>query len=59
MNRGRTPCPSGKYRYRDALAARTALALIHPGEKRREARAYRCSKCNGYHLTSWGLNTPT
>lgn len=43
-------CP--KRRYPSALDARIALSLMREGAKRREARAYRCPECKGWHLTS-------
>jgi len=53
MKRQPPPCPSGKWRYRDRIAAMFALAGIdRTGSKRREQRAYRCSACRGWHLTS-------
>ena len=47
-------CLTGKRRYPDRTAARTALAVINrrAGERRRENRTYRCNTCNGWHLTS-------
>lgn len=49
----RRPCPTGKHRYRDNIAARLALAGIdRTAPKRREKRAYRCPRCRGWHLTS-------
>ncbi|MEU8760678.1 hypothetical protein [Streptomyces sp. NPDC048659] len=53
--RRRTPstCRTGKFRHRDAIAAKLALARIDTGiGRRRERRAYRCSRCGGWHLTS-------
>lgn len=50
-----SPCPTGKRRYRDDLAARIALAGIrhrNHAPHRQEQRAYRCPKCRGWHLTS-------
>lgn len=50
------PCPSGKTRYRDELAARMVLAKTRaPGRRssgREERRAYRCWQCAGWHLSS-------
>ncbi|MEU1919324.1 hypothetical protein ABZ742_04025 [Streptomyces albogriseolus] len=47
------PCPTGKFRYRDRIAAQLALAGIdNVNPKRREKRAYRCPQCRGWHLTS-------
>lgn len=46
-------CPTGKFRYRDRIAALLALGRIDnvdPG--RRESRVYRCPQCRGWHLTS-------
>lgn len=48
----RSGCGSGKIRYPDELAARTALVFMPDKEKRREARVYRCPRCGGFHLTS-------
>lgn len=46
-------CPTGKWRYRDRIAALLALAGIdNTNPKRREQRAYRCPNCRGWHLTS-------
>lgn len=46
-------CPTGKFRYRDRIAAQLALATIDTtGPKRRETRAYPCPACRGWHLTS-------
>lgn len=44
----------GKVRYRDRIAAQIALANTrqHRSAKRNEARAYRCPRCRGWHLTS-------
>jgi len=46
-----------KQRYRDKVAATLALAKIERQDKtsrpKTEARAYRCPKCHGWHLTSW------
>jgi len=46
-----------KFRYRDEIAAKLALAMIknqgkasHPKTVR---RAYFCPDCRGWHLTSW------
>src|SRR4051812_38332193 len=55
--RSRRACPTGKRRFQAGLAALTALADIgmseqSPGE---EHRAYRCTDCRGWHLTSKGL----
>lgn len=50
----RGSCVSGKVRYRDAIAAKTALARIakrdSPGHT--EQRSYPCPDCAGWHLTS-------
>lgn len=49
-------CPSGKVRYRDRIGALLALASAQhkDGSKRAktEKRAYRCTNCRGWHLTS-------
>lgn len=56
-----TACPTGKIRYRDALAAKLALASTSRVDSSRrpktERRYYRCGRCNGWHLTSTGRNT--
>lgn len=54
MGRRRPPCPSGKHRYRDEVAARLALAEVLRKDRRwgRERSAYRCPQCRGFHLTS-------
>jgi epoxyqueuosine reductase QueG len=53
-----TTCPSGKTRYRDAIAAKLALASTarRDGSRRSklESRVYRCDQCKGWHLTSKG-----
>lgn len=44
-----------KIRYRDDIAAKLALARVSKGKRSRskdEQRAYFCSFCRGYHLTS-------
>lgn len=44
-----------KVRYRDRVAALLALASTGRADQRRdknEKRAYRCPRCNGWHLTS-------
>ena len=45
-----------KFRYRDEIAAKVALARAQrkDGSKRpkTEKRAYKCPKCRGWHLTS-------
>jgi len=48
------PCPTGKIRYRDRLAAQIALADTSRRHqpRREEARAYPCPQCRGWHLTS-------
>jgi len=45
---------------RAAAWARAAAATTDDGgTSRREVRGYRCTACNGYHLTSWGsAHTP-
>lgn len=53
-------CPTGKIRYRDKVAALIALSKIDLRSKRKKGKgrpkherdAYRCSQCNGFHLTS-------
>lgn len=53
-------CPTGKIRYRDKVAAMIALSKIELRSKRRKGKgrpkhektAYRCSQCNGFHLSS-------
>ena len=56
------PCPTKKHRFRDHLEA--VRALHHAGttrkfaeldgrsSRRREQRAYKCTLCRGFHLTS-------
>lgn len=44
-------CRSGKVSYSDRIAAARALARIG-AHQRGEARAYRCSSCTSWHLTS-------
>ena len=45
-----------KHRYPDETSARLALATITREDRtdrpKTEARAYRCPRCHGYHLTS-------
>ena len=50
--RKRKPCV--KVRYRDREAANDALRSIREHSERETipCRAYFCSRCNGYHLTS-------
>ena len=48
-----------KIRYRDELGAQIALASTGRASRGRarpkdEARAYRCPRCKGWHLTSKG-----
>jgi hypothetical protein len=46
-------CPSGKWRYRDRIAAQLVLATIDRTDpKRREQRTYQCPTCRSWHLTS-------
>lgn len=49
-----------KIRYRDEIAAKLALAEIAHSDSstrsKNEVRAYRCSRCRGWHLTSMTLN---
>jgi hypothetical protein len=49
-------CPTGKFRYRDAIAARMALATVRHQDKsyrpKLERSAYRCPSCAGWHLTA-------
>jgi len=47
MKKG-TCSTTGKKRYRDEIAAKLVLATIDKGQK----RAYWCSFCRGWHLTS-------
>jgi hypothetical protein len=49
-----SPCSTGKFRYRDELSAKIALANTQrpTSSRREEARVYRCPSCRGYHLTS-------
>lgn len=46
-----------KFRYRDEIAAKLALAMIRNQGKasrpKTERRAYFCPECRGWHLTSW------
>ena len=45
-----------KHRYPDSTSARLALATIIRKDRtdrpKTEARAYRCPRCRGWHLTS-------
>lgn len=45
-----------KIRYKDEIAARVALARTTRADgsrrEKREQRAYRCTTCRGWHLTS-------
>lgn len=45
-----------KRRYRDLVSAKLALANIvqrdNPKRFKTEQRAYKCSECKGWHLTS-------
>lgn len=51
-------CETGKFRYRDRIAALLALATIDDADpRRREKRAYRCHLCHGWHLTSQAQRT--
>lgn len=53
MTKHRSPCPTGKFRHRDEIAAKVALSRVERGAgTRREQRAYRCPCCRGWHLTS-------
>lgn len=49
-------CPTGKWRYRDQIAAKLALADIGRVDSSRrpksERRPYRCPLCKGWHLTA-------
>lgn len=50
-----TECRHGqKVRYRDRIAALSALSRTQSKTtaRRNECRAYRCSKCGGWYLTS-------
>lgn len=51
-----TGCRTGKRRFRDRMAAETALAEIarkdDQSRPKTEARAYHCPTCCGFHLTS-------
>jgi hypothetical protein len=53
-------CPSGKLRYGDRVGALLALAQSASSSKakRNEVRAYRCPRCDGWHLTSKGAYSP-
>jgi len=46
-----------KFRYRDEIAAKLALATIKNQDRasrpKTERRAYSCPECRGWHLTSW------
>lgn len=60
MSRGRsadTRCPTGKRKYYDRLGALLALAesSASASAQRNEVRAYRCPRCNCWHLTSKAL----
>lgn len=44
-------CTTKKFRYRDKLGAKIALAKAQ-GKDHGESRAYRCEFCRGWHLTS-------
>lgn len=62
MARGRPyvrRCPTGKYRFHDRIDALLALAdsLRKSKGNRNEVRAYSCSRCDGWHLTSKALYT--
>jgi hypothetical protein len=56
------PMCGRKLRYRDEIAAKMALATIAAQDKshrdKTEQRAYRCSRCRGWHLTSMTKETP-
>lgn len=45
----------GKLRYRDKVEALIALSKIDRMSVKQEKRAYFCSDCNGWHLTSQAL----
>lgn len=48
-------CP--KWRYADRIAAQLALTRIdRTNAPKTEQRAYRCSRCRGWHLTSQPSN---
>lgn len=53
MSRGRRTC-RGKHRFRDHREATAALHRIQTSSKRakKPKRAYPCSHCRGWHLTS-------
>jgi hypothetical protein len=51
-------CPTGKVRYRDKVGALFAMSQARhkdsSGRAKLEQRAYFCSRCRGWHLTSRG-----
>jgi hypothetical protein len=50
--RGKSACPrTGKRRYRDRIAAMTALARAEYVDWP-QCRVYRCEFCRGWHMTS-------
>lgn len=61
-SRHHRPCPTGKVRFQDHLAAVHALHKAQTARKfaadagapchRREIRCYACELCKGWHLTS-------
>lgn len=50
-------CPTGKVRYRDRLKAERKMAhlIVHGSPKQVPSGAYRCDRCEGWHLTSNGF----
>lgn len=50
VRRKRGTCLTGKHWYGSELEAKAALHFMRDG--RGECRAYKCDRCNGWHLTS-------
>lgn len=51
----RKRCSTGKIRFETqdhALTALAAVRLLHGTKQKKECRAYRCSVCQDWHLTS-------
>jgi hypothetical protein len=51
-NRRRRRCVTGKFWYGSELEAKASSRYLEQTKLDKLLRAYRCDKCNGWHLTS-------
>jgi hypothetical protein len=54
----RHKCITGKFWYGSEMEAKASGRFIEHSKVDRWLRAYRCDKCNGWHLTSKPLREP-